>query len=394
MIRRPFLTAAVAAALYATVLVGDGLCAVAQRARDAGDGAGHDAAGGGPRGGDRDRRSDPAAAGAHADHRGPRARAGADRRADAAGARSPRRRRSCPTCPSPRPRLTTPARRARPARRTRRSPPGGSDGGQTTDPAAPDEGQAEAPGRQHGNPQAQGEGEGARGEQTRSTPRNPGRNLDGTPTLNNPTFSLSRARRRPDRRPELLHRQVPDPALPALDLPGRRHPVRHPLGGPRGDQRDRDRLRPQPERLLGRRRRLDAVHAGHLEDVRRRRQPRRQEGPVQPGRRDLRGRALPARRGRRAGHPQGDLRLQPRRLVRRLRPPARAGDRRAAEQPRRLADRPHAGPLPRRREGHLRRRPLRARHQAHEGQGQQGRRGRVRHAAPRDQDLRARRARP
>ena len=65
----------------------------------------------------------------------------------------------------------------------------------------------------------------------------------------------------PDRRPELLHREVPHPAVPAPDLPGRRHPVRHPLGGPGRDQRDRDRLRPQPEHLLRRRARLDAVHA-------------------------------------------------------------------------------------------------------------------------------------
>ena len=56
-----------------------------------------------------------------------------------------------------------------------------------------------------------------------------------------------------DRRPELLHREVPHPAVPAPDLPGRRHPVRHPLGGPGGDQRDRDRLRPQPQHLLRRR---------------------------------------------------------------------------------------------------------------------------------------------
>ena len=96
--------------------------------------------------------------------------------------------------------------------------------------------------------------------------------------------------------------------------------VRHPLGGPRRDQRDRDRLRPQPQRLLRRRARLDAVHARDLGAVRRRRQPRRPQGPVQPGRRDLRRRALPAAppaptqdiRAR-------DLRLQPRRLVRRLR---------------------------------------------------------------------------
>ncbi len=76
---------------------------------------------------------------------------------------------------------------------------------------------------------------------TRPTPRHPGRG--------------------PDRRAELLHRQVPHPALPAADLPGRRHPVRRPLGGARGDQRDRDRLRPQPQRLLRRRAGLDAVHA-------------------------------------------------------------------------------------------------------------------------------------
>ena len=82
-------------------------------------------------------------------------------------------------------------------------------------------------------------------------------------------------RRGPDRRPELLHRQVPHPALPPPHLPGRRHRVRRALGGARGDQRDRDRLRPQPQRLLRRRARLDAVHARDLEAVRRRRQPRR-----------------------------------------------------------------------------------------------------------------------
>ena len=62
-----------------------------------------------------------------------------------------------------------------------------------------------------------------------------------------------------DRGAELHHPEVPRPDLPAPDLPGGRHPVRRPLGGAGGDQRDRDRLRPQPERLLGRRGRLDAV---------------------------------------------------------------------------------------------------------------------------------------
>ena len=66
------------------------------------------------------------------------------------------------------------------------------------------------------------------------------------------------------RRAELLHRPLPHPALPPPDLPGRRHPVRRALGGPRRDQRDRDRLRAQPQRLERRRARVDAVHARDL----------------------------------------------------------------------------------------------------------------------------------
>ena len=54
-----------------------------------------------------------------------------------------------------------------------------------------------------------------------------------------------------------------------------------------------------------------------------------------------------------------DLRLQPRRLVRRLGDAARAPDRRRAGRPRRLADRPDRGPLPRLRPRALRRRPRR-----------------------------------
>ena len=48
------------------------------------------------------------------------------------------------------------------------------------------------------------------------------------------------------------------------------------------------------------------------------------EGPLQPRRRDLRRGALPQRRRRRAGPSHRDLRLQPRRLVRRRGPPLRA----------------------------------------------------------------------
>ena len=69
----------------------------------------------------------------------------------------------------------------------------------------------------------------------------------------NPTVSIATPGPAPHRRAQLLHREVPHPAVPAPDLPGRRDRVRRALGGARGDQRDRDRLRPQPQRLLGRR---------------------------------------------------------------------------------------------------------------------------------------------
>ena len=107
----------------------------------------------------------------------------------------------------------------------------------------------------------------------------------------------------PDRRPQLRHRPVRDPALPAADLPGLRHRVRDPLAGARLDQPDRDRLRDQPQRLLRRRDGLDAVHPSSLAGLRNRRQRRRPQGSVQPRRRDLRRRPLPQGRRRR-----GDLR--------------------------------------------------------------------------------------
>ena len=135
------------------------------------------------------------------------------------------------------------------------------------------------------------------------------------------------------RRAELLHRQVPHPALPPPHLPGRRHPVRRPLGGPRGDQRDRDGLRPQPQHLLRRRARLDAVHA-------RRRGTPTASTPTATACKDpfnpvdaifAAARYLQAA-GAEHGPAPGDLRLQPRRLVRRLRPHAGARHRRAARR--------------------------------------------------------------
>ena len=253
----------------------------------------------------------------------PRARAAPRRR------RSQRpRRRQAPEQPV---RAPAARRRRRPVAGARAGPPSPEPPGpaarqKTTGKRAarPREADDASPARDDEAPQARSATATPRGTRLREP--------DGAPTLDQPRPLDRHARRRADRRPELLHRQVPHPAVPALDLPGRRHRVRHPLGGPRGDQRDRDRLRPQPQRLLRGRPGLDAVHARDVEAVRRRRQRRQEEGPVQPGRRDLRRRALPQGRRRRGGPAPRDLRLQPRRLVRRLGPHARAPDRRPARR--------------------------------------------------------------
>ena len=75
---------------------------------------------------------------------------------------------------------------------------------------------------------------------------------------------------------------VPDPAVPAPDLPGSGDRVRRPVAGAGGDQRDRDRLRPQSQRVARRRSRLDAVPALDLEDLGHRRQRRRSRIPYNP----------------------------------------------------------------------------------------------------------------
>ncbi len=121
-----------------------------------------------------------------------------------------------------------------------------------------------------------------------------------SPTNSNPTPERRRLRARADRDLQRDHRRVLDPALPAADLPGLRHPVRDPLAGARLDQPDRDPLRPARRGHLDRRGdRMDAVPALDLGGLRRRRQRGRAQGPLQPGRRDLRRRPLPARRRRR-----------------------------------------------------------------------------------------------
>ena len=156
---------------------------------------------------------------------------------------------------------------------------------------------------------------------------------------------------------EFHHQEVPGAAVSVADLSGGGDRVRDSLGGVGGDQRDRDRLWPQPERVLGRGGGVDAVHPVDLADVWHRRQRGRPQGPVQPGRRDLR-RGPVSVGGRLRGRcAPGDLCLQPRRLVRRLGAAPRTADRRCARRSGRLLDRAHRRPLPRLRPRPLRRRP-------------------------------------
>ena len=124
------------------------------------------------------------------------------------------------------------------------------------------------------------------------------------------------------RGPELL----PRAAVPAADLQGGGGPVRRAVADPRRDQRNRDRLRHRPVGLERRCGRLDAVHAGDLAAVRRRRPRRGLRRPLQPRRRDLRRRPLPAR-GRCRQQPQGrDPGLQPLRRICELRAAAGEAD--------------------------------------------------------------------
>ena len=87
-----------------------------------------------------------------------------------------------------------------------------------------------------------------------------------------------------------------------------------------------------------------------------------------------------------------DLRLQPRRLVRRLGAAARAPDRRRARRPDRLAHRPDRGPLPRLRTRALRGRPGRGRAaQARQARRERRQRDRVGRRPPLDRHLRPQR---
>ena len=110
-------------------------------------------------------------------------------------------------------------------------------------------------------------------------------------------------------RAELLHRELPDPAVPAADLPGGGDRVRRAVAGAGGDQRDRDRLRAELVGIERGRGRVDAVHPVDVEEIRRGRDRLGIRGSVQPRRRDLRRGALPARGGRVAESSERDLRV-------------------------------------------------------------------------------------
>ena len=188
------------------------------------------------------------------------------------------------------------------------------------------------------------------------------RQPDGVPTAANPTLSLATFGPSPIGMPNFIIDRftIPPFLLPIYQACGTEYGV--PVVRARIDQPDRDRFRHQPERLNRGRPGLDAVHAGHLEGVRGRRQQRRAQGSLQPGRRDLRGGELSGGLRRAGRPPRSDLRLQPRRLVRRRGSPLCPPVREHPQRPRQLDHWPDRGcAVPGRGERPLRGRRVRAR---------------------------------
>ena len=99
-------------------------------------------------------------------------------------------------------------------------------------------------------------------------------------------------------------------------LAASRSGLRHPVAGARIHQQDRVELRPQHGAELGRGDRLDAVHAGHVAPLGRRRGRRRHRRPVEPEGRRVCRRSVPRGRRRDERPLPRSLRLQPCRLVR------------------------------------------------------------------------------
>ena len=298
-----------------------------------------------------------------------------------------------PTTPAPPARPTRPARRARPAR-----PPAATAARPTVRPHAPT-GQREAspaPARRPSS--ARSRRPRARGAQA-SVDALPARaaTIDGTPTLDNPTFSLAHARRRA-RSACRTSSSTSSASRPSCSRSTRPPASSTACAGRSWPRSTRSRPTtaatstspppapsagcsscPRPGSMYG----VDANKDG-------------KKDPYNPVDAIFAAARYLKAAGAEQDIAQGDLRLQPRRLVRRLRPAARAADRRPAVQPRRLAHRPDPGPLPGRRQGDLRRRPLRARrqeaHQAREASNA-AHRGRVRRDR-RGINIFARRARP
>src|SRR6266540_1918990 len=158
---------------------------------------------------------------------------------------------------------------------------------------------------------------------------------------------------RVDLRPGLVHDAArADTAAPGLDAPrplaARGVRLRDSLAGARVHQQDRVELRPEHGPELCRRGRVDAVHALDVAALGPRRGRRRNRRSVEPGRRDLRGRAV-SRCGWRADrYFTRDLCVQPRRLVRprgaRRRPCLRAGRHRGNCRSPAAPDCPRCGP--------------------------------------------------
>ena len=221
-------------------------------------------------------------------------------------------------------------------------------------------------------------------------PKTPLRNTDGSPTRSNPGFvDALPGPSYTTGVPNFVIRKfrVPIFLLPIYQAAGIQYGIRwEVLAAINEIETDYGRnLNVSSAGALG----LDAVHALHLADVRHRREQGRQEGPLQPRRRDLRRRPLPQGRGLREGRPPLDLCLQPRRLVRRLGDAPRTADRRRPRRPRRIAHRPHRRPLPRRRPRPLRRRPPgEGRHQARQGRRERRQRGGGQGRPPHGGDLR------
>ena len=168
--------------------------------------------------------------------------------------------------------------------------------------------------------------------------RLPGRAVDQSATRRDPNRRQPRPHDRrlrpgPDRGPELRHRPVLDPALPAADLPGLRHPVRDPwqvlASINRIETAFGTNLNVSSAGAMGWMQFIPSSWEAYGVDA----NDDGRKDPYNPVDAICAAGPLPARRGRPGGPAPGDLRLQPRRLVRRRGPAVRGPVRQAARDP-------------------------------------------------------------